>query len=206
MIIHTVAWGFKPEVTPAEARSINEGIAQGAKAPMTRSFALGENLDPKSKAAFPYLYVATFDDHAAAAAFQTDPTHVTASPRLVAAAAQLLVLDLEAQPNEAPAPGKRSLRHIVAWRFAEGTTPVEESAVIEGLRGTGVVKPTRSMAAGANVGSSAYALGFTHLYVGTWDDVAGLEEFREDTVHHLPAGTRLRQHVAEPATAFDVLG
>ncbi|MEI8360354.1 MAG: Dabb family protein [Deltaproteobacteria bacterium] len=103
-------------------------------------------------------------------------------------------------------PGKRALRHVVAWRFADGTSAADEAAVIDGLRGTRVVAPTRSMAAGANLALSTRSMGLTHMYIGTWDDLDGLEKFREDTVYHAPAGLRLRQHVGAPASAFDVIG
>jgi hypothetical protein len=66
------------------------------------------------------------------------------------------------------------------------------------------VAPTRSLAVGKSLGLSQRAFGRTHLQVTTYDDFAGLEEFRADTVLHAPSGKRLQAHAAA-TTVVDVL-
>ena len=139
----------------------------------------------------------------ALAAFQKDPIHAPWGPRLVEAAEQLLVLDLECSASDAPRSGARGLRHVVAWSFKDGTTDAEKTMVVDGLARQRDVKPARSFAAGANLGLSARSLGHTHLHVSTFDDFDGLEEFRSDTVIHEPAGKRMQASAAQ-ITALDV--
>jgi hypothetical protein len=202
-VIHVVAWSFKSAASDAERRALNGGLAQGKAISQARTFALGENKSTARANGFTHLYVASFDDRAALAAFQNDPLHAPWSPRLVEAAEQLLVLDLECSASDAPRAGVRGLRHVVAWSFKDGTTEEEKRAVVEGLQRQRGVRPAHSFAAGANLGLSARSLGHTHLHVSTFDDFAGLEEFRSDTVIHAPAGKRM-QASAGQITALDV--
>ena len=148
--------------------------------------------------------MASFDDAAGLAAFQKDPIHAPWGPRLVDASEQLLVLDLECAAADAPQPGLSGLRHVVAWSFRDGTDAAEVQAVVDGLRRQRAVRPARSFAAGPNLGLSARALGHTHLHVSTFDDLAGLEEFRSDTIIHAPAGRRMQASAAR-ITALDVM-
>jgi len=203
-VIHVVAWSFKSAVPETERRAVNDGLAHGKEIPQARTFALGENKSTARANGFTHLYVASFDDRAALGAFQNDPRHVPWSPRLVEAAEQLLVLDLECSPSDAPRAGVRGLRHVVAWSFKEGTPDDEKRAVVSGLQRQREVRPAHSFAAGANLGLSARSLGHTHLHVSTFDDFEGLEEFRSDTVIHAPAGKRMQASAAQ-ITALDVM-
>jgi len=203
-VIHVVAWSFKDATTATEQSEINDGLAHGKGIPQARTFALGENKATRGANGFTHLYVATFDDRDALAAFQKDPIHAPWGPRLVDASAQLLVLDLECAPADAPRAGARGLRHVVAWSFKDGTSDDEERAVIEGLNRQRAIKAARSFTAGANLGLSARSLGRTHLHVSTFDDFAGLSEFRSDTVIHPEAGGRLAASSAG-ATVLDVI-
>lgn len=202
-VIHVVAWSFKGAATDSERREVNDGLAQSRAIPQARTFAIGENKSTARANGFTHLYVASFDDRAALAAFQNDSRHAPWSPRLVEATEQLLVLDLECSTSDAPRAGVRGLRHVVAWSFREGTTDDEKRAVVEGLQRQREVKPALSFAAGANLGLSARSLGHTHLHVSTFNDFDGLEEFRSDTVIHAPAGKRM-QASADQITALDV--
>lgn len=202
-VIHVVAWSFKSAVAEAERRGVNDGLAEGKGIPQARTFALGENKSTARANGFTHLYVATFDDRAALGAFQNDSRHSPWSPRLVEAAEQLLVLDLECSPSDAPRAGVRGLRHVVAWSFRDGTAEDEKRAVVEGLQRQREVRPAHSFAAGANLAVSARSLGHTHLHVSTFDDFEGLEEFRSDTVIHAPAGKRMQASAAH-ITALDV--
>ena len=202
-VIHVVAWTFKSAAPDAERRAVNDGLARGKGIPQARTFALGENKSTARANGFTHLYVASFDDRDALAAFQKDQVHAPWGPRLVEAAEQLLVLDLECGAGDAPRTGLRGLRHVVAWSFKDGTSEQEKRAVVDGLQRQREVKPARSFAAGANLGLSARSLGHTHLHVSTFDDFDGLEEFRSDTVIHAPAGKRM-QASAGHITALDV--
>jgi hypothetical protein len=203
-VIHVVAWSFKSATPDAERRAVNDGLAQGKGIAQARTFALGENKSTARANGFTHLYVASFDGRDALAAFQKDPIHAPWGPRLVDAAEQLLVLDLECSASDAPRAGLRGLRHVVAWSFKDGTPEDEKSAVVNGLQRQREVKPAHSFAAGANIGLSARSLGHTHLHVSTFDDFDGLEEFRSDTVIHAPAGKRM-QASADQITALDVM-
>ncbi len=203
-VIHVVAWSFKDATPPAERTAVNDGLAHGAGIPQARTFALGENRSTARANGFTQLYVASFDDREGLAAFQKDRVHAPWGPRLVEAAEQLLVLDLDCQTEDAPRIGSRGLRHVVAWSFTDATSEAEKTAVVEGLRRQRAVKPARSFAAGANLGLSARSLGHTHLHVSTFDDFAGLEEFRSDTAIHAPAGKRMQASAAH-VTALDVI-
>lgn len=203
-VIHVVAWSFK-ELTPeAERRAVSDGLAKGKGIAQARTFALGENVSPVRTNGLTHGYVASFDDKAALAAFQKDPVHAPWGPRLVDITDQLLVLDLECAEDDAPRPGGRGLRHVVAWSFKEGTGDEEKRAVVAGLQRQREVRPARSFAAGANLGLSARSLGHTHLHVSTFDDLGGLEEFRSDTVIHAPAGLRMQASAAH-ITVLDVI-
>jgi hypothetical protein len=203
-VIHVVAWSFKSAAPDSERRAVNDGLGQGKAIPQARTFALGENKSTARANGFTHLYVASFDDRAALAAFQKDPIHVPWSPRLVEASEQLLVLDLECATEDAPRAGLRGLRHVVAWSFKDDTADAEKKTVVNGLARQRDVKPARSFAAGPNLGLSARSLGHTHLHVSTFDDFDGLEEFRSDTVIHAPAGKRM-QTSAALITALDVI-
>ena len=201
-VIHVVAWSFKSAAPDTERRAVNDGLAHGKEIPQARTFALGENRSTARANGFTHLYVASFDDPDALAAFQKDPIHAPWGPRLVEATEQLLVLDLECSSGDAPRTGLRGLRHVVAWSFKDGTDDTEKKAVVGGLAGQRAVKPARSFAAGVNLGLSARSLGHTHLHVSTFDDFDGLEEFRSDTVIHAPAGKRMQASAAH-ITALD---
>jgi hypothetical protein len=203
-VIHLVAWSFKEATPEAERRAVSDGLAKGKVIAQARTFALGENKSTARANGFTHLYVASFDDRDALAAFQKHPVHVPWGPRLVDASEQLLVLDLECAEDDAPRAGMRGLRHVVAWSFKDGTAEAEKKAVVDGLAGQRAVKPARSFAAGANLGLSARSLGHTHLHVSTFDDFDGLEEFRSDTVIHAPAGLRMQASAAH-ITALDVI-
>jgi hypothetical protein len=204
VIIHVVGWGFRPDVPEDERRAVNEGLAQGARIRDARTFALGENRSPVRTNGLTHGYVATFADRDALAAFQRDPAHAPWSPRIVAAADPLLVLDLECTPEDAPREKWHGLRHVVAWSMKEGTSDDERTAVVSGLARQREVKPARSFAVGQNLGLSARSLGHTHLHVSTFDDFDGLEEFRSDTVIHAPAGLRMQASAAN-ITVIDVV-
>ena len=203
-VIHVVAWSFKSAAPETERRAVNDGLAQGKGISQARTFALGENKSTARANGFTHLYVASFDGRDALAAFQKDPIHAPWGPRLVEAAEQLLVLDLECSASDAPRAGLLGLRHVVAWSFKDGTTDAEKTTVVDGLARQRDVKPARSFAAGANLGLSARSLGHTHLHVSTFDDFDGLEEFRSDTVIHAPAGKRMQASAAQ-ITALDVM-
>ena len=204
MIIHLVAWGFRDDVPASERVSVNAGIARGRDIPHAQTFALSENASPVRTDGFTHAYLATFADRAALAALQADPMHAPWSPRLVAAAAQLMVLDLECKPEDAPRGGWRGLRHCVIWSFKDGTTADAEREVVDGLYAARVVKPTLSLAVGRCLGLSQRTFGKTHMQVTTYDDFAGLEAFRSDTVLHVPSGLRLQKYTAG-TTVIDVL-
>lgn len=204
MIIHVVAWAFREGVAREERDAVNEGLASGRDISQARTFALSENKSPVRADGFTHGYVATFDDRAALSGFQADPAHAPWSPRLVDASAQLMVLDLECKPEDAPRRSWRGLRHCVIWHFKEGTTAEDERAVVDGLYAARVVPPTRSLAVGRSLGLSARSFGHTHLQVTTYDDFAGLEQFRADTTLHAPSGKRMQAHAAT-VTALDVV-
>ena len=203
-VIHVVAWSFKEATPEAERRAVNEGLAKGKGIAQARTFALGENKSTARANGYTHLYVASFDDRDGLAAFQKDPVHVPWGPRLVDASEQLLVLDLECAPADAPRADMRGLRHVVAWSFKDGTADGEKRTVVQGMQGQRAVKPARSFAAGPNLGLSARSLGHTHLHVSTFDDFDGLEELRSDTVIHAPAGKRMQASAAH-VTALDVI-
>ena len=203
-VIHVVAWSFKNDAPDIERRTVNDGLAKGKGISQARTFALGENRSTARTNGFTHLYVASFDGRETLAAFQKDPVHAPWGWRLVKAAEQLLVLDLECSASDAPRDGARGLRHVVAWSFKDGTTDAEKKAVVDGLARQRDVKPARSFAAGANLGLSARSLRHTHLHVSTFDNFDGLEEFRSDTVIHAPAGKRMQASAAH-ITALDVM-
>jgi hypothetical protein len=203
-VIHVVAWSFKEATPETERRAVNDGLAKGKGIAPARTFALGENKSTARANGFTHLYVASFDDRDALAAFQKDPIHAPWGPRLVEAAERLLALDLECRSGDAPRAGLRGLRHVVAWSFKDGTADAEKTTVVDGLARQREVKPARSFAAGPNLGLSARSLGHTHLHVSTFDDFDGLEQFRSDTVIHAPAGKRMQASAAH-ITALDVM-
>jgi hypothetical protein len=203
-VIHVVAWAFKEATSATDREAVNGGLAKGKSIAQVRTFALSENRSPVRTDGFTYAYLATFDDQAGLAAFQRDPVHAPWGPRLVDAAEQLMVLDLECRTEDAPRRNWRGLRHVVTWTFKEGTTADEEGAVVAGLYSARVVKPTRSLAVGRSLGLSQRSFGRTHLQVTTYDDDAGLEEFRADTALHAPSGKRLQAHAAA-TTVIDVV-
>jgi hypothetical protein len=204
VIIHVVAWAFPDAPAAAVGREINDGLARGAEIPHVRSFALSENRSPVRQDGFTHAYLATFDDQAALRAYQADERHARFGVRLSETASQLMVLDLECKPEDAPRPGWRGLRHLVIWSFKDGTTPEEEREVVNGLYAARVVKPTLSLAVGRNLGLSKRNWGKTHMQVTTYDDYAGLEEFRADTVLHAPSGLRLQKYTAG-TTVIDIV-
>jgi len=203
-VIHVVAWAFKETTPTAEREAVNGGLARGKGIASARTFALSPNRSPVRADGFTHAYLATFDDQGGLAAFQRDPIHAPWGPRLVEAASQLMVLDLECGTEDAPPRSWRGLRHLVIWCFKEGTTEEDERAVVEGLYSARVVKPTRSLAVGRNLGLSQRTFDRTHLQVTTYDDYAGLEEFRADTVLHAPSGKRLQAHAAA-TTVIDIV-
>ena len=202
-VVHVVAWSFKSAAPESDRRAVNDGLAQGKTIPHARTFALGENKSTARANGFTHLYVASFDGRDALAAFQKDPIHAPWGPRLVEAAEQLLVLDLECSASDAPRAGLRGLRHVVAWSFKDGAADAEKTTVVEGLARQRDVQPARSFAVGPNLGLSARSLGHTHLHVSTFDDFDGLEEFRSDTIIHAPAGKRMQASAAH-ITALDL--
>jgi len=204
VIIHVVAWAFPASVPEATRREINEGLARGAAIPQARTFALSENRSPVRQDGFTHAYLATFDDEAALKAYQADERHAPVGARLAETASQLMVLDLECKPEDAPRARWHGLRHLVIWSFKEGTTPEEEREVVDGLYAARVVKPTLSLAVGRNLGLSKRNWGKTHMQVTTYDDYAGLEEFRSDTALHAPSGLRLQKHTAG-TTVIDIV-
>jgi len=204
VIIHVVAWAFRDQVAQSERDEVNEGLARGRAIPQARTFALSENRSPVRTDGFTHAYVATFDDRDALKEFQADPGHAPWSPRLVDASAQLMVLDLECKPEDAPRERWHGLRHCVIWHFKEGTTAEEERAVVDGLYAARVVAPTRSLAVGRSLGLSTRSFGHTHFQLTTYDDFAGLEVFRADTALHAPSGLRLQKHSAG-TTVLDVV-
>jgi hypothetical protein len=204
LIIHLVAWAYRDEVSASERVSVTAGIARGREIPYAQSFAQSENASPVRTDGFTHAYLATYADRAALSSFQADPAHAPWSPRLVAAASQLMVLDLECKTEDAPQRGRRGLRHCVIWSFKEGTSPDEEREVVEGLYAARVVKPTHSLAVGKCLGLSQRTNGKTHMQVTTYDDFAGLEEFRADTALHAPSGLRLQKYTAG-TTVIDVV-
>ena len=204
MIIHVVAWAFRDEVAVAERDAVNEGLARGREIAQTRSFALSENRSPVRTDGFTHAYLATFADREALAAYQRDERHAPLGARLAETAAQLMVLDLECRPEDAPRERWHGLRHVVIWSFTQSTTAEEEREVVEGLYAARVVRPTLSLAVGRSLGLSARTFGRTHLQVTTYDDYAGLEEFRADTVLHAPSGLRLQKYSAG-TTVVDVV-
>src|SRR6185503_6495942 len=100
MIIHVVGWGFRPDVPDDERRAVNEGLAQGATIREALTFALGENRSPVRTNGLTHGYVATFADQMALTVFQRSSIHAPWSPRIVAAADPLLVLDLECSSDD----------------------------------------------------------------------------------------------------------
>ena len=204
MIIHLVAWSFRDDVPMSERVSINTGIARGRLAKQPRTFAQSENGSPVRTDGFTHAYLATFADQTALKSFQHDALHAPMAPRLVAAASQIMTLDLECKPEDAPREGQRGLRHCVIWSLKEGTTADEEREVIDGLYAARVVQPTHSLAVGRCLGWSTRTFGKTHMQVTTYDDFAGLEVFRADTALHAPSGLRLQKYSAG-TTVVDVL-
>jgi hypothetical protein len=204
VIIHVVAWGFRDEVAADERAAVNDGLARGAAIPQARAFALSANRSPVRADGFTHAYLATFADRDALAAFQKDERHAPFGKRLVDVTSQLMVLDLECRPEDAPRDHWRGLRHLVIWSLKEGTTPDEEREVVDGLYAARVVKPTLSLAVGRCLGLSSRTWAKTHMQVTTYDGYAGLEEFRADTVLHAPSGLRLQKYTAG-TTVIDIV-
>jgi hypothetical protein len=204
VIIHLVAWAFPESLDAARRSAVNDGLAGSAAIPQARTFALSENRSPVRQDGFTHAYVATFTDEAALKAYQADARHVEFGARLAETASQLMVLDLECKPEDAPRERWHGLRHFVIWSFKEGTTPDEEREVVDGLYAARVVKPTLSLAVGRNLGLSKRNWGKTHFQLTTYDDYAGLEVFRSDTALHAPSGLRLQKYSAG-TTVIDVV-
>ena len=76
--------------------------------------------------------------------------------------------------------------------------------MVDSLYAARVVKPTLSLAVGRCLGLSSRTSGKTHLQVTTYEDYAGLEEFRADSVLHAPSGLRLQKYTAG-TTVIDVV-
>ena len=204
MIIHVVAWAFRDDVAPSTRTEVNEGLARGAAIPQARGFALSENRSPVRQDGFTHAYLATFADQAALRAYQADVRHKPSGDQLVDVTSQLMVLDLECKPEDAPREKWHGLRHLVIWSLKDGTTPEEEREVVDGLYAARVVRPTLSLAVGRCLGLSKRTDGKTHMQVTTYDDYAGLEEFRADTVLHAPSGLRLQKYTAG-TTVIDIV-
>ena len=204
MLIHLVAWAFRDDVPANERVTINAGLARGREIAQSRTFALSENGSPVRAEGFTHAYLAAFADREALAAYQRDERHAPFGKRLTDASGQLMVLDLECGPEDAPPARWRGLRHCVIWSFKEGTTDAEEREVVDGLYAARVVRPTLSLAVGRCLGLSSRTSGKTHMQVTTYDDYAGLEEFRSDTALHAPSGLRLQKYTAG-TTVIDVV-
>lgn len=96
VIRHIVLWSFKDSVPEAERDSIvSAGRRLGSTVPSLRSLEVGQNTSPARAQGYTHALVATFDDRAGLAAYASHADHVPVSARLQAAAAQLLVVDLE---------------------------------------------------------------------------------------------------------------
>ena len=204
MLIHLVAWAFRDDVPANERVTINAGLARGRDIPQAMTFALSENGSPVRADGYTHAYLATYAGREALAGFQKDERHAPWSKPLVDACSQLMVLDLECKPEDAPPQGWRGLRHCVIWSLKEGTTADEEREVVDGLYAARVVKPTRSLAVGRCLGISTRTAGKTHLQITTYDDYAGLEVFRSDTALHAPSGLRLQKYTAG-TTVIDIV-
>ena len=96
MIRHIVLWAFGDGVPPAERDAIAAAIrALPEKVPSLRMLEVGENVGRAGAKGYTYGAVATFDDRDGLAAYLAHPDHAPVGARLRAAAARILVADLE---------------------------------------------------------------------------------------------------------------
>jgi hypothetical protein len=96
MIRHLVLWSFKDAVSQDERDAIvAAGRALGSPVPSVRSLEVGKSFSAARAQGYTHALVASFDDRAGLAAYNSHPEHVPVGARLQQVAAQLLVVDLE---------------------------------------------------------------------------------------------------------------
>jgi hypothetical protein len=96
VIRHIVLWTFADGAPAAERDAVLAAIrGLRSKVPSLRTLEVGENVDRAGAQGYTHVAVATFDDRGGFAAYLAHPEHAPVGARMRAAAARVLVADLE---------------------------------------------------------------------------------------------------------------
>ncbi|HKF25771.1 MAG TPA: Dabb family protein [Candidatus Acidoferrum sp.] len=89
--------------------------------------------------------------------------------KLALAASLLLTAPLAGNPNAAPQPEGRVLRHVVLFKFKETTPAADKKKIEEAFRALpGKIREIRGFEWGTNVSPENLSQGFTHCFVLTF--------------------------------------
>jgi electron transfer flavoprotein alpha subunit len=98
----------------------------------------------------------------------------------------LLGASMNSTPATAQAadPSAKVLRHIVMYKFKDTTTPAQVQEVVEAFAGLPKkVDTIIGYEAGTNVSQEGKSDGFTHVFVVTFKDEAGLATYLKHPAH-----------------------
>jgi hypothetical protein len=85
--------------------------------------------------------------------------------------------------GSADAPGK-ALRHVVLFKFKDGTTPAQVEEVVEAFRALkGKISEIQSFEYGTDVSVENRAQGFTHCFFVTFRDEKGRDAYLPHPAH-----------------------
>lgn len=93
-------------------------------------------------------------------------------------------MNLTAPDSPAAEPSGKVLRHVVMYKFKETTTPAQLQEVVEAFSGLPKkVDTIIGFEAGTNVSKEGKSEGFTHVFVVTFKDEAGLATYLKHPAH-----------------------
>lgn len=126
---------------------------------------------------------------------------------LIALAALTPILAMADHHNETPAAKTEAtspLRHIVCLKFNEGTTPAQIKKIeTEFVALKGKINTITGLEWGTNVSPEDRAKGFTHCFVVSFKDMAGLEVYGPHAAHQ--AFVAILKPVLDDVFVFDFI-
>jgi hypothetical protein len=183
---HVALFKFKEGTTPEQVKSVEEGLQQlPKKIDAIKSFEWGTNNSPeKLNDGYTLALYATFADAAGRDAYLPHPAHKEFGQLLKPYRDAVTVFDYVPQVVM-PAPAlKNPVRHIVMFKFKDGTTPEQVKAIEDAFAALpSKIDVIKGFEWGTDISPEKKADGLTHCFVLTFANEADRDAYLPHPAH-----------------------
>ncbi len=181
---HAVFFKFKDDTSDADIEKVVSAFdALPKKIDSIKGYQRGKNFSPAGfDDGFTHCFLVTFADEAGRAKYLPHPDHKAFGDLLRPHLDKVFVVDFWGKPEKDAK--EREVKHALFLKFKESATPEQIKDVEEAIaKLPSQCKTIKGFEWGKNNSPETHDEGFTHCFMLTFDDPAGLKAYAESPEH-----------------------